>query len=131
MPRKQAATKPKKARSPSKTPKKTTLKTKAPTRKLTSSPITRKKTKPPHTRVIIKCNCGFSNDLYIRGNGGTLSWDKGQKLKNIKADEWLWESDQDFPACEFKVLINDMVYECGENHALSSGSSLRYTPNFE
>ncbi len=82
------------------------------------------------TRVVIKYNCGFSNSLYIRGVGANLSWDKGQMLKNVGADEWLWETNAPFKDCEFKVLINDKAYETGENHHLSSGMSVQYTPKF-
>jgi hypothetical protein len=82
------------------------------------------------TRVTIKYDAGFPNQLYIRGKGANLSWDKGQPLKNIKPDEWIWETDTHFTHCEFKILINDRVYENGENHLLNAGSSLVYTPHF-
>lgn len=82
------------------------------------------------TRVTIKFDVGFPNQLYIRGKGANLSWDKGQPLLNIKADEWLWETEAPFTQCEFKILINDRVYENGENHQIHSGSSIVYTPHF-
>lgn len=82
------------------------------------------------TRLTIKYDAGFPNQLYIRGKGANLSWEKGQLLKNTKPDEWVWETDAHFTNCEFKVLINDRTYENGDNHHLNSGSMLLYTPHF-
>lgn len=82
------------------------------------------------TRVIVKFDTGFSNQLHIRGKGANLSWDKGIPLKNVKADEWVWETDVPFTTCEFKVLINDKHYETGENHPLHAGANVLYTPRF-
>jgi hypothetical protein len=88
-----------------------------------------KKTQPK-TRITIKYDVGFNNELYLRGHGCELSWDKGIPMKNIKNDEWVWETHRHFSECEFKVLINDQCYECGENHALHCGHQIQYTPNF-
>lgn len=82
------------------------------------------------TCLTIKYDVGFNNQLCIRGKGAGLCWEKGQPLKNKKADEWIWESDADFSQCEFKVLINDTHYEAGENHLLNCGASMTYTPHF-
>lgn len=82
------------------------------------------------TRITIKYDAGYPNDLYIRGKGANLSWEKGQKLKNSNHDEWIWETDLPFTTCEFKILINDCHYEAGDNHHLASGTSILYTPNF-
>lgn len=83
------------------------------------------------TRITVKYDAGFPNQLSIRGKGAGLSWEKGQALKNVKPDEWIWESDAHFTSCEFKILINDRVYESGDNHHLNAGSSLLYTPRFQ
>lgn len=82
------------------------------------------------TQIIIKYDVGFGNALYIRGRGAQLSWDKGIPLKNTHTDEWIWETDIPFTACEFKILLNDQVYEAGDNHPLTQGSHLQYTPAF-
>lgn len=84
----------------------------------------------PKTRITINYDAGFPNGLYLRGHGANLSWDKGILLKNVKADEWIWETNVPFTSCEFKVLINDSQYEIGQNHTLTCGASIRYTPNF-
>ena len=86
--------------------------------------------KGPLTRIIIKYDVGFPNSIFIRGKGANLNWDKGLELKNIKTDEWIWESETPFSTCEFKVLINDQFYEQGENHLLDCGASIQYSPKF-
>lgn len=82
------------------------------------------------TRVLIKYDAGFKNNLYIRGMGGGLSWEQGVLLKNISPDEWVWEPNSPIKDCEFKVLINDERYEIGENHHITGGKLFQYTPQF-
>lgn len=84
----------------------------------------------PKTRVIIKFDSGFGNLLTIRGKGANLSWDRGISLHNSKSDEWVWETTTPFNTCEFKILINDSIYELGENHILNCGTTIQYTPKF-
>lgn len=91
---------------------------------------TEKKKGASITRVIVKYDVGFGNALYIRGKGANLNWDRGIMLRNVKPNEWHWETDLPFNACEFKVLINDNEYEVGDNHPLTAGSSIQYTPRF-
>lgn len=86
--------------------------------------------KGPKTRILVKYDVGFNNSITIRGKGAGLNWDRGLSLKNIKADEWVWETDTPFTTGEFKVLINDTKYELGENHTLRCGASIQYTPKF-
>lgn len=84
------------------------------------------------SKIIVKCDCGFSNNLFIRGEGiATLNWKKGIPLKNLKKDEWVFETDRPFVQAEFKILINDQKYEIGENHKLDSGSTVVCKPLFQ
>ena len=94
----------------------------------TSSAIDSKK--KDRTRITVKYDVGFTNTLYLRGMGASLNWEKGIPMKNVKKDEWIWETDSPFTTLEFKVLINDRDYETGENHKLSHGHSIQYTPKF-
>jgi hypothetical protein len=84
----------------------------------------------PKSQIRINYDVGYANILYLRGQGAGLSWNKGLKLTNVKADEWIWESSEPFTSCEFKVLINDKEYEQGDNHTLTCGASMQYTPHF-
>src|ERR1700720_811102 len=79
------------------------------------------------TKIIVKYNCGWQNALYLRGIGANLQWDKGTPLKNVRADEWMWETDQPFQTCEFKIVLNDKNYEEGENHRLQCGKTIFFT----
>lgn len=91
----------------------------------------KKPQKKEKTRIVVQCDVGFSNTVYVRGHGAPhLSWDKGVALKNVKADEWVWETEEPFQAGEFKVLINDKTYELGENHPILPGASMRINPKF-
>lgn len=126
-PPKKATTKPRTATTTSKapsTPKKpTTTKNTAP-RKATT--VTKKRTK-----IVVKCNCGFTNNLYLRGEGiKGLSWEKGTLMQCTKADEWVWETDKPFTHAEIKVLVNDKEYELGENHDIMCGKSVNIAPKF-
>lgn len=82
------------------------------------------------TKVIVHYDVGFNNNLFIRGSGAGLSWDKGILLRNTGADEWVWETKEPFLSCEFKVLINDTQYEQGDNHTLTCHSRVEYRPLF-
>lgn len=82
------------------------------------------------TRILIKYDVGFNNTLYIRGNFANLNWIKGIPMQNLSADVWVWECDKIFPPGEFKVLINDNVYESGPNHNIECGAAINYTPQF-
>lgn len=82
------------------------------------------------TSVTVHYDVGFSNSFSIRGEGAGLSWEKGLPLTNIKADEWVWQTDLPFENCHFKVLINDQIYEVGDNHSLQKGENFFYIPFF-
>lgn len=102
-----------------------------PTTAVTTNAVeTTKETTTTKTRIIVKYDVGFKNTLFIRGKIANLNWEKGVPMKNIKSDEWIWETDLPFPPGEFKVLINDQFYETGYNHPIKSGSTVQYTPRF-
>lgn len=83
------------------------------------------------TALIVHYDCGFPNCLYLRGTGcSSLSWESGTPLHNVKADEWIWETDETFDVMTFKILINDQIYELGENHQLPCGDTFEYDPHF-
>lgn len=87
--------------------------------------------KKEKTRLVIQYDAGFPNSIYVRGEGiPGLTWQKGVPLKNIKANEWELEIEKSFTKGEFKVLINDVTYEIGENHLVKPGASIRINPKF-
>ncbi len=93
------------------------------------------KKQPSHTKqgtkIVVKCNCGFPNNLFLRGEGlPGINWEKGIQMKCTKADEWVWETHEPFTNAYFKVLINDKQYEVGENHSIECGKSISFIPKF-
>ena len=92
--------------------------------------VTKKNHSSSKTQITIKHDAGFPNQLFIRGSGANLSWDKGELLKNTKSDEWIWEIDSPFTNCEFKILVNDQIYENGDNHRINSGETVEIKPCF-
>ena len=95
------------------------------------TPAKQKSTNPTKTRIVAHIDCGYTNNLFIRGEGAsTLSWDKGIQMKNVGSGEWVWESDRPFSTVQFKVLVNDSWYEQGNNHTLAFGQEMNFTPQF-
>ena len=104
--------------------------------------ISPQKTKKSGTqvRIVVKHDCGFNNYLAIRGSGAkgsgsgdaplSLNWNKGIPLKNTSSDEWVFECESPNQSCEFKILINDELYEFGNNHVLNPGKTNYIYPNF-
>lgn len=98
---------------------------------LTTNSAPAKKNGRTHTKIVVSCNCGFSNSLYIRGEGiKDLSWEKGTLMNCTKADEWVWETDTPFTHAQIKVLLNDKEYELGENHDVDCGKQVKIAPQF-
>lgn len=104
---------------------KQTAKTEQATQKKRKSTLKQK-----NTTIVVKFNCGFSNTLFIRGEGMGLNWYKGIPLKNVKVDEWVWETDTPFQKAQFKILLNDREFESGENHTVECGTSMNISPRF-
>jgi hypothetical protein len=91
----------------------------------------KRKPKKEKTRIVVQFDAGFANQVYLRGDGvPELNWSKGVPLKNVKANEWVWETEASFKAGEFKVLINDQTFEAGSNHHIYPGTSIRINPKF-
>jgi FtsZ-interacting cell division protein ZipA len=94
-------------------------------------PSSKQKGQKYFTKVVVRCNAGFGNNLFLRGEGiPNLSWQQGTQMKNVKADEWCWETDQYFTKAQIKVLFNDKQYEVGDNHWVEYGKTLTFIPYF-
>ena len=88
------------------------------------------KSKSSFTRIVVNFDVGFENELFVRGQGADLNWEHGYRMTNVDPGTWVWESTSISAPVEFKVLINDLEFEEGENHVLQPGSSLDLTPSF-
>ena len=115
----------------------TTTKTKAvPVKKTATSKkkaATKRKTSLKSTKITtIKAHVdvGWGNHLFIRGSGGGLKWEVGQKM-DWKDGDWTWSTAQtNEDGIEFKFLINDEIWAEGENLVVCSGDSYTSIPGF-
>jgi len=89
-----------------------------------------KKSKASATRIRAKVDVRFGNTLFIRGEGGGLSWTIGTPMKNLAEDEWSWETKTADSGIVFKFLINDEIWANGDDLTVASGGTSISTPTF-
>ncbi len=82
------------------------------------------------TIVVAQLDIGFGNQLFIRGEGAGLNWDKGLLMDNIAADRWQIVLKGATAPLVFKVLINDETWSLGDDYVVSPGSTLAISPLF-
>ena len=76
-----------------------------------------------------KIDVGYGNNLFVRGQGGGLSWDRGLPLQNVDSKTWrLIVPAKD--KVQFKFLINDAIWCQGEDLVAAPGKKLEVTPAF-
>lgn len=83
------------------------------------------------TLVLANVELGAHNALFIRGQGGGLSWDYGQPFTRLGNETWIWSGDARADRLEFQLLLNDEVWERARAHILEPGSSIELAPDFE
>ena len=88
------------------------------------------KTESKLTRVIVKYNAGWGNQVFIRGVGAGLDWNKGVMLQCMGDDEWLWEARVPCGSVSFKLLVNDESWAQGEDQTVVSGETIICHPQF-
>lgn len=84
----------------------------------------------PVTTIEAHVNVGFGNQLFIRGQGDGLSWDKGQPLTCLESSRWLWSSERVQGAVTFKLLLNDACWAQGDDLKVEAGRTLEVVPCF-
>ena len=82
------------------------------------------------TRVLVKYNAGWGNQLFIRGTGAGLDWQRGIPMQCVGEDEWLWEHLVSKGDLAFKILINDEIWNTGDDITLNAGDSITVHPSF-
>ena len=91
----------------------------------------KKSAKPSVTVVVAKYDVGHSNSLFIRGEGGGLSWEKGTLMENAGNDVWVWTTNASIKGTvSFKFLINDEGWCAGENLTAKAGETTTLYPAF-
>lgn len=83
----------------------------------------------PEVTIEAKIDVGFGNNLFLRGQGGGLSWERGTPLKCLNAQTWQWSGKAD-ANLRFKLLLNDSVWAHGEDLVASPGQRVQITPAF-
>jgi hypothetical protein len=76
-----------------------------------------------------KIDVGFGNNLFVRGQGAGLSWERGVQLENVDQKTWRLA----VPATDklqFKLLLNDSIWAQGEDVVATPGKKIEVTPAF-
>ena len=103
---------------------------KVPTKKAAAPKAKIPSNKVVKTSIVARVDVGFGNQLYVRGSGAGLSWDKGLPLDNVSSYEWAFASTQAKSDVTFKFLINDEIWAEGENITVAKGGSSISSPVF-
>ena len=82
------------------------------------------------TSILARVDVGFGNQLYIRGTGAGLSWEKGLPLKNVSSYEWAFATTKAKRDVTFKFLINDELWAEGDNVTVAKGATSISSPVF-
>lgn len=81
------------------------------------------------TTIEAKIDVGFGNQLFARGQGAGLSWDRGTPLACVDSKTWRLQ----VPATDkltFKLLLNDSVWSQGDDITAAPGSRVEVKPTF-
>lgn len=83
------------------------------------------------TTIQIQYNCGWGNTLYLRGDTLPLTWERGIRCDSVGPNLWQCVLERPTSGCiEFKSLVNDTVWEVGENHRVTVHENIEITPQF-
>lgn len=89
-----------------------------------------KSKKGAETSILAQVDVGFGNQLYVRGEGAGLSWNKGVLLDNVSPYEWAFKTTKATGAIEFKFLLNDELWAEGSNLSVDPGTESVSAPVF-
>ncbi|MGF1448651.1 MAG: hypothetical protein ACFB20_04470 [Opitutales bacterium] len=81
------------------------------------------------TTVIAQCDVGWGNAVYLRGEGGGLSWEKGVPMEHTD-EGWLWSTQSATAPITYKCLRNDEAWADGENLTVLVGGTSVCSPAF-
>lgn len=82
------------------------------------------------TTIVAKVDVGWGNSVYLRGQGGGLSWDVGDLMVCGKNDEWTWSAPASAGTITFKFIRNDLHWAIGPNQTVRAGATSVSTPTF-
>ncbi len=73
------------------------------------------------TSIAITYKISPRHRLFIRGSGNGLSWEKGCPLTRYDDSTWLYGSPFPLEDMEYKFLINDSIWQEGDNYKIING----------
>jgi hypothetical protein len=83
----------------------------------------------PVTTIKANIDVGFGNNLFLRGQGAGLSWERGVPLTCVDGKTWQWTGKVE-EGLTFKLLLNDQVWAKGEDLVAKPGQELEIVPAF-
>lgn len=81
------------------------------------------------TIIDVKYDVGFGNALFLRGQGGGLTWEQGVPLVCVDGKTWRWSGKVKDPLT-FKLLVNDKIWSAGNDLTVKPGQKLEVKPVF-
>ncbi len=83
------------------------------------------------TRLLVTAYIGIGNRLFVRGDGPSMSWEKGIPLQFVSIGKWRWETTEATAPLRFKIFKNDVV-ECASlgERTLAPGRQIELTAAF-
>jgi predicted alpha/beta superfamily hydrolase len=68
--------------------------------------------------------------MYLRGDGGALSWRTGVRMQPVGNDTWQWTGAISGPM-QVKPLADDLAWSRGPNYQVTPGQTLDLWPRFD
>jgi hypothetical protein len=81
------------------------------------------------TTIDVKLDVGFGNAVFLRGQGGGLTWERGVPLSCVDGKTWRWSGKVKDPIT-FKPLINDKIWSAGSDLTVKPGQKVEIKPIF-
>jgi nucleoid-associated protein YgaU len=103
---------------------------KAPAKKAASAAKQKAVAEPPATFISAQIDIGFGNHLALRGEGPGLSWDRGLVMDNVGQNLWTASVKGATQPVVFKVLVNDLTWNTGNDYVVEPGQSVTVHPSF-
>jgi hypothetical protein len=89
-----------------------------------------RKCEPP-TIIEAHVELGLHFNLFVRGQGGGLTWEKGTPLAHVNPHTWIWAQARLHGRVVFQLLLDDLVWARGPNRVLEAGRRIEVAPDFE
>lgn len=82
------------------------------------------------TTLRIHYDTGVAHKLFIRGDAPGLNWEKGIEATWKVGNVWTYQFPTQDRIVEFKVLIDDRVWQVGLNYRIDPGVTRDFYPHF-